>query len=90
MDLDVLRLTAALGNLTARRHIADLELQRLRAAISPLRRVPSEILAEIFNFCVENGRKVFSYALNDPREGPILITHVSSFWRETALATPRL
>ncbi|KAJ7153903.1 hypothetical protein C8R43DRAFT_1001478 [Mycena crocata] len=69
------------------------------SAISPVHRIPAEILAEIFALCVQNsmfrytdGRWYpnFFYSLNNPRESPTALAHVCAFWRDLATKTPRL
>ncbi|KAJ6526462.1 hypothetical protein B0H19DRAFT_1197470 [Mycena capillaripes] len=70
-------------------------------AISPIHRIPAEILAEIFVFCVQNSRHRYdaedgcwypnySYSVDDPPESPTALTHVCAFWRDVAVNTPRL
>ncbi|KAJ7447302.1 hypothetical protein B0H11DRAFT_2082899 [Mycena galericulata] len=58
---------------------------------SPVRRIPPEILAEIFKFCVKNslllGR---DYSIDNPRVAPLVLSHVCSLWRAIAIKTPRL
>ncbi|KAJ7447286.1 hypothetical protein B0H11DRAFT_1696955, partial [Mycena galericulata] len=58
---------------------------------SPVRRIPSEILAEIFKFCVKDslllGR---DYSIDNPRVAPLVLSHVCSLWRAIAIKTPRL
>jgi hypothetical protein len=54
------------------------ELDKRKAWIAPIRRLPVEILSEIFIFSSEVGGLV-----------PLTITEVSRHWREVILATPR-
>ncbi|KDR82008.1 hypothetical protein GALMADRAFT_152802 [Galerina marginata CBS 339.88] len=54
--------------------------------LSPFRRLPSDIIDEIFYRCLTVQRNpILSSA-----EAPILLTHVSSTWRSIALSSPRL
>ncbi|KDR83082.1 hypothetical protein GALMADRAFT_58398, partial [Galerina marginata CBS 339.88] len=54
--------------------------------LSPFRRLPSDIIHEIFYHCLTVQRNpILSSA-----EAPILLTHVSSSWRSIALSSPRL
>ncbi|KAJ7732351.1 hypothetical protein DFH07DRAFT_846572 [Mycena maculata] len=56
------------------------------ALVSPARRLPHDILAEIFTWCFpSNGQ-----ARIDPEDAPLLITHICREWRNLALSLPRL
>ncbi|KAJ7763787.1 hypothetical protein B0H16DRAFT_1801170 [Mycena metata] len=57
---------------------------------SPVRRLPFDILAEIFVFRVVPSLRSRSTSADDPREPPILMSHVCALWRNVALNTPRL
>ncbi|KAJ7478341.1 hypothetical protein FB451DRAFT_1557035 [Mycena latifolia] len=61
----------------------------LEGVLSPLRRIPSEILGEIFLLCREDSLSSYSSIL-DPREAPMLLCHVSSRWRQVCHSAPRL
>jgi hypothetical protein len=60
-------------------HIAELQkgLEERRAWIAPIRKVPFEVLSDIFIIC---GR--------EERFAPMIIAAVSRRWRDTILATP--
>ncbi|KAF8877818.1 hypothetical protein BD779DRAFT_1421251, partial [Infundibulicybe gibba] len=58
-----------------------------RAAISPLRSFPSEILAEIFTQFV-NTTQIHWHAASSPP--PLTLMQICSRWRRIALDTPRL
>ncbi|KAJ7442120.1 hypothetical protein FB451DRAFT_1414287 [Mycena latifolia] len=81
------------------RYLVKLENQRsrrsqyadtLKGALSPIRRIPSEILVEIFLACRNNSLTAFNYSVTDPREAPMLMGHVSSRWRQACHGAPRL
>ncbi|KAF5324059.1 hypothetical protein D9611_008344 [Ephemerocybe angulata] len=71
----------------------DLELEELKlfiaahcALLSPARRLPDDILREVFLNCLPpNHNATFS-----PADSPVLLTHVSNRWRDVAFSTPRL
>ncbi|KAJ7453438.1 hypothetical protein FB451DRAFT_668840 [Mycena latifolia] len=69
-----------------RRQYAD----TLKGALSPIRRIPSEILVEIFLACRDNSLTASNYSITDPREAPMLMGHVSSRWRQVCHGAPRL
>ncbi|KAJ7106998.1 hypothetical protein C8R44DRAFT_555725, partial [Mycena epipterygia] len=56
------------------------------ALVSPARRLPQDILQEIFTACLPSQ----GLATMDSSESPLLISHVCSAWRRLALAMPRL
>ncbi|KAJ7474203.1 hypothetical protein FB451DRAFT_1558398 [Mycena latifolia] len=62
----------------------------LKGVLSPMRRIPSEILAEIFLHCRNNSLEAPTYSVADSRQAPIVLGHVSSRWRQVAHNSPRL
>lgn len=70
-------------------------IERFTAMLHPVRRLPPEILSEIFLRCTEDSDEEFqgsgsvSSSIN-PYELPWRLTEVSSRWRHTALSFPRL
>ena len=63
-----------------------LSISKHRALISLVRKLPIDILQEIFIACLPTTHN----AVMSVREPPILLTHVCSSWRNVAHATPRL
>ncbi|KAJ7912091.1 hypothetical protein B0H13DRAFT_555228 [Mycena leptocephala] len=59
-------------------------------ALSSIRRIPPEILAEIFTLCRNNSLDSETYSTADPREAPMLLGHISSYWRSICHGTPLL
>ncbi|KAJ7138844.1 hypothetical protein C8R46DRAFT_1200929 [Mycena filopes] len=62
----------------------------LTTVLSPIRVVPSEILAAIFQICCDDARAVWGYSITDVRTAPMVLTHVSSRWRAVCLSTQNL
>ncbi|KAF5327623.1 hypothetical protein D9619_004634 [Psilocybe cf. subviscida] len=58
-----------------------------RALLAPVRRLPVEVLQEIFQHCVPE--KVEETVV-DTRYAPVLLTHICRSWRRIATATPVL
>ncbi|KAL0565471.1 hypothetical protein V5O48_016555 [Marasmius crinis-equi] len=58
-----------------------------RALLSPIRRIPHDILAEIFYHCLPNDRY---FSVRSLYEAPLILTTICRTWREVALRTPRL
>ena len=72
-----------------------------RALLAPIRRLPAEILSEIFIHCVPcaawvpyDGRNMVGmtplFLLTTTQAAPIILMHVCRQWRRVALDTPRL
>ena len=83
-----------------KRRLADMEhrqahtkdvLTKLHATLAPIKRLPPELLSEIFEYCLEAGgpRMLLSYSARS-REAPLLLGRVCRSWRAIAHATPRL
>ena len=66
------------------RQLHDL-IHSYRIAIAPLRKLPVEILAEVFHYCVTPDPKVLLYCPFTPK-----LDLVCSKWRRVALGTPSL
>ncbi|KAJ6585818.1 hypothetical protein B0H19DRAFT_427840, partial [Mycena capillaripes] len=75
-------------DIIARRENALRSIAAWKVVLSPVRRLLCEILGEIFAFCVYTANR--SKSTDDPREAPILMSHVCALWRDVALNTPRL
>ncbi|KAJ6530824.1 hypothetical protein DFH09DRAFT_1284992 [Mycena vulgaris] len=58
--------------------------------LSPLRRMPPEILGEIFSWTLPSLREGMSRSRQDIADSPWVLTHISSRWRAAALSTPSL
>ncbi|KAJ7082237.1 hypothetical protein B0H15DRAFT_785874 [Mycena belliarum] len=61
-------------------------LEAHRALLSPIRRIPHEVLCEIFIRCLPKN----AYVEASVTQCPLLLTQISSNWRSIALSTPAL
>lgn len=59
----------------------------LKALTSPIRRIPPEVLGEIFYHCLPTAP---IYVTPRDVESPMVLTQVCRHWRAVAMATPRL
>lgn len=76
------RLRALLQENEATERKATVELHALRyASASPVRRLPSELLAEVFACCQID---------DDSKESAMIVSHVCSRWRAVAFGSARL
>ncbi|KDR67366.1 hypothetical protein GALMADRAFT_79935, partial [Galerina marginata CBS 339.88] len=86
MEIDIARLSTELQNLTVSRDNLHRELEACRSLITPGRRVPDDILREIFHQCLPKDRNV--YLRNDT--APLVFTRICSNWRQVAISTPTI
>ncbi|TFK34138.1 hypothetical protein BDQ12DRAFT_738394 [Crucibulum laeve] len=61
-----------------------LDIQECESFLAPIRRVPREILEDIFVYCLPEEIKP------DPTAPPLLLCQINSFWRQIALQHSRL
>ncbi|KAJ7471023.1 hypothetical protein FB451DRAFT_1368159 [Mycena latifolia] len=60
------------------------------AVLSPLRRMPPEVLCEIFSWTLPSVLEALRRGRFDVEDSPWVLTHISSRWRAVALSTPSL
>ncbi|KAJ7804359.1 hypothetical protein B0H14DRAFT_2884456 [Mycena olivaceomarginata] len=75
----------SLSDLSAQIENLKAKIECDRALISPARKLPQDLLEEIFLACVFGPPRVMS-----PLEAPLLLCRICSAWRTVALAFPRL
>ncbi|KAJ7681976.1 hypothetical protein DFH06DRAFT_284956 [Mycena polygramma] len=90
LDDEISRTSDTLAKLQQRRETHREEIRSLRGLVSPIRRFPPEILAEIFVLCMRDSILLRSSTSFDPCQPPLLFGRVSSIWRTISLTTPRL
>ncbi|KAJ7905219.1 hypothetical protein B0H13DRAFT_1716751 [Mycena leptocephala] len=84
-QIDLLR--AKLDQLVAERDVISEHVQQYTAVLSPIRRVPPELICEVFAWTLPCIRRVAGEAVNQP---PWYLGHISRPWRDIALAYPTL
>src|SRR5882672_9516402 len=86
LEGEITRLRAVLDGLTAKLDAFQIYTHSLVALVAPIRRLPPEVLSEIFlHYNDENN--ISDLQLNT---APLLLGGVCSRWRTIALSTPRL
>ncbi|KAH9484811.1 hypothetical protein JR316_0001713 [Psilocybe cubensis] len=75
-----------LEDLKAKRTTTKETISRYRAVLSPIRRLPADVLREIFLHCLEKHRNPAMLA----SEAPMLLTRICSSWRSIAQSSPLL
>ena len=86
MNDEIERAQATLDELERQRDKLVRHIDQYRALTSPIRRIPREILQEIFINCLPTDRP----AVMSEREAPLLIGRVCSGWRSISQSTPEL
>ncbi|TFK40354.1 hypothetical protein BDQ12DRAFT_680803 [Crucibulum laeve] len=61
--------------------------KQLQSLLAPIRRLPPELLSEIFLHCVQ---PCDQFVKPSPKEAPMLLGQICASWRTLALSTPRL
>ncbi|KAJ6594316.1 hypothetical protein B0H19DRAFT_57877 [Mycena capillaripes] len=84
------KFSLALPELEDKRYYRRENVATFQRTLSPIRRLPTEILAQIFMLCRNNSLKSSTYSIADPREAPILLGHITSHWRSICHGTPFL
>jgi len=86
VEVELNRITALYNDLSTQRQDLCAEIDGYRALISPARRLPVDILQEIFIHTLPTAHN----ALINSNECPLLLTRICSGWRRIALTTPYL
>ncbi|KAJ7466165.1 hypothetical protein B0H11DRAFT_2048710 [Mycena galericulata] len=84
-----LKVSLILSELQFQKRQRTKSLPALRRILSPIRRLPSELLAEIFLFCRADSMSS-SFSILDVRKAPMLLSHVAAHWRAVSIGTPML
>ncbi|KAJ7592507.1 hypothetical protein C8J56DRAFT_478812 [Mycena floridula] len=83
---EISRLTASIDELIMQRELLQHNVASYKAILAPIRRLPSEVLQEIFVSCLPPGKAVAP----STTVAPLLLGRISRSWRELALSTPPL
>ncbi|KAF7314729.1 Glucanase [Mycena kentingensis (nom. inval.)] len=86
LSAEVVRLQALLNEAKSKHDAVYAEIAAHEALISPLRRLPDDILRAVFLCTLPQTRNV----VLTPTEGPMLLSLVCRRWRDVALSTSRL
>ncbi|KAF7376680.1 hypothetical protein MSAN_00085000 [Mycena sanguinolenta] len=86
LDDEIAELQKAIDKLAEERHILQTYVDGHKALVSPVRRLPLDIIQEIFVACIPTHRNCVMSA----SEAPVLLGRISSAWRAISLTMPRL
>ncbi|CAK5278692.1 unnamed protein product [Mycena citricolor] len=86
LDREIAHVAATLSHLQSERHVLQQFVAAHQALTHPIRRIPLEILLDIFAACLPTHRNpVMSTA-----DAPLLLGRVCSSWRQISTTTPTL
>ncbi|KAJ7500306.1 hypothetical protein B0H11DRAFT_804904 [Mycena galericulata] len=83
---EIERLQSLLEELAKKRDHLNHFIDSHLALVSPARRLPDDVVREIFVAALPSDRN----AIMSEEEAPLLLSHISQSWRNLALSTPRL
>ncbi|KAJ6544214.1 hypothetical protein B0H19DRAFT_898859, partial [Mycena capillaripes] len=86
LDDEIADLQKAIDKLAEERNSLSAYVDAHKALISPARRLPLDIIQEIFIACLPTHRNCAMSA----SEAPVLLGRICSSWRAISLSTPRL
>ncbi|KAJ7080506.1 hypothetical protein C8R44DRAFT_824126, partial [Mycena epipterygia] len=86
LDDEIVEMQKAIEKLTAERDSLGAYVAGHKALISPARRLPLDVIQEIFMACIPTHRNCVMSA----SEAPVLLGRICSSWRIISLSTPRL
>src|ERR1700729_4648142 len=84
-DSSISRLVVQINNLLLQHRALCNRRQMLATLLSPVRRLPPELLGEIFRYCLPH-----DYHEKGAHNAVMLPSHVCKHWRDVALSTPPL
>ncbi|KAJ7498163.1 hypothetical protein B0H11DRAFT_1856728, partial [Mycena galericulata] len=90
LDDEIARLRDRLGELEGERTSLARYHPQITGILSPLRRMPPEILVEIFSWTLPSLREALHRNKFTIQGSPWVLTHVSRRWRAVSISTPEL
>ncbi|KAJ7312512.1 hypothetical protein DFH08DRAFT_943647 [Mycena albidolilacea] len=90
LDKEILKVQEKLRQMEDERAALSSYWRRNRGILSPLRRMPPELLREIFSWALPSNAEALDVGRFDIGQAPWLLTQISSRWRAIALSTPSL
>jgi hypothetical protein len=86
IDSAIQRLCELLEGMKIKRQSIQKRIDDYNFILSPVRRLPLDVLHEIFFHCLPNHRN----PIMKSSESPVLLTRICSSWRAIALSSPRI
>ncbi|KAJ4480658.1 hypothetical protein C8J55DRAFT_428920, partial [Lentinula edodes] len=86
LEIEISRVQTILDGLQIQRAEVKSYVETHRGLLAPIRRLPVEVLTEIFVLCLSTER----YPVRSLREAPLLLTMICRHWREVTFKSPSL
>jgi hypothetical protein len=86
LDAEISRLQRVIDELSVKRNLLTEFITSHQTLLSPIRRIPLDVLREIFVRCLPTDHN----AIMSCREAPLLLGRVCSSWRSNSTSTPKL
>ncbi|KAJ6507354.1 hypothetical protein C8R47DRAFT_91072 [Mycena vitilis] len=86
LDGEIATMRKAIDKLAEERDAINFYVEAHRALASPIRRLPLDIIEEIFMACLPSSRNCVMSA----KEAPVILGRICSSWRAITFSTPRL
>jgi hypothetical protein len=86
IEIEIQRLCELVETMKIKRKTIQKRIDDHNIILSPVRRLPLDVLHEIFFHCLPTHRN----PIMSSSESPILLTHICSSWRAIALSSPRI
>ncbi|KAF7374450.1 hypothetical protein MSAN_00329100 [Mycena sanguinolenta] len=86
IDAQIEKMETALAQLKAQRASLKRPIDAHKVLLSPIRRIPHDVLVEIFLACLPSKH----HALIDPTQAPMLLGRICRHWSSVAYSTPML
>jgi hypothetical protein len=90
LDDEMSRLQMVMDQLAAERQSLEKSLEEHRSIVAPIRRIPLEVLSEIFMFCADNSGSNSNSKCFDVTQAPIQLSFVCNKWRRLAISMSHL
>ena len=86
IEVEIQRLCELVETMKIKRKTIQKRIDDHNIILSPVRRLPLDVLHEIFFHCLPTHRN----PIMTSSESPLLLTHICSSWRAIALSSPRI
>ncbi|KIK62011.1 hypothetical protein GYMLUDRAFT_165325, partial [Collybiopsis luxurians FD-317 M1] len=87
LESEIASVRAALDGLLSKKKTVETYIEAHQTLMSPIRRLPSETLGEIFLRCLPSDS---AYGIRSLKHAPLLMTTICRNWRHIAIETPGL
>jgi hypothetical protein len=90
LDDEMSRLQVVMGQLAAERQSLERSLEEHRSIVAPIRRIPLDVLSEIFVFCADSSGSNSNSKCFDVTQAPLQLSFVCNKWRGLAISMSQL